>query len=138
MKVVLDTNVIISGLLWKGVTKALFDLIDAKKIKLCLTSKIINELQRVLNYPHIKKQLESINLTTTEIIGYLLQISEIYPDIEIDLDLEDKSDKIFLAVALLSKSHYLITGDQHLLKLKSFSDTKILKPRQFLAEYHKE
>ena len=58
MKVIFDTNVIISGLLWKKTTKALFDLADNKEITICLTPKIIDELFKVLNYPRIHKQLD--------------------------------------------------------------------------------
>lgn len=132
MNVVLDTNVIVSGLLWKSRTKVLFDLVDERKIKLCLTFKILNEVERVLNYHHIRKQLNSIGLTAAEILGYLLQVSKIYPDIEIKADIVDQSDKIFLGVVFASNAEYLITGDKHLLILKSFQGTKIIKPRKFL------
>ena len=63
MKVVLDTNVIISGLLWKQRTKALFDLFDDQKIKIVLTPKIILEVEKVLKYPKIQKQLNEIKLS---------------------------------------------------------------------------
>lgn len=131
MKVVLDTNVIISGLLWKKSTKALFDLADRKKIKICLTSNIISEIIRVLNYPHIKKQLDSSKITTSEIINYLFQISEIFPDINIEADLQDSSDKMFLEACVVSQSKYLVTGDKHLLSLEKFRNIKILKPKDF-------
>lgn len=135
MKVVLDTNVIISGLLWRKTTKALFDLADNKKITICLTPKIIKEILKVLKYPKIKKQLEKINLTPKEIRNYLLQISELYPDIDIQVDLPDKSDKIFLEASVISKAKYLITGDNHLLSLEKFQDINILKVREFLQKY---
>jgi len=134
MKVVLDTNVIISGLLWKRSTKALFDLADHKKIKVCLTPKIISEIIKVLNYPKIKKQLDSIGLTIGEIISYLFQVSKLYPDIDVNIDLPDKSDKVFLSASVISGAGYLITGDRHLLALKRFQKIKILKPNEFLKE----
>lgn len=135
MKVIFDTNVIISGLLWKKTTKALFDLADDKKIVICLTPKIIDEILKVLNYPKIKKQLGSVNIASQEIINYLLQISELYPDIGVEIDLVDKSDKIFLGASVVSKAKYLITGDDHLLSLKKFQDVQILTVREFLQKY---
>lgn len=136
MKVVLDTNVIISGLLWKAHTRVLFDLIDEGRIQLCLTFQIIKEIERVLNYSHIKRQLNSIDLTVAEIIGYLLQVSHIYPDTEIDVDILDQSDKIFLAAAQVSNAQYLITGDKHLLTIESFQETKIIQPREFITLFN--
>ena len=132
MRVVLDTNVIISGLLWEKATKALFDLADTCQITICLTPKIIEEISRVLNYPKIRKQLDSINLTIDEIINYLLQTSELYSDIPIDINLSDVSDRIFVAAAIVSKAEYIVTGDKHLLTLDGFQNIKILKPRDFL------
>ena len=134
MKVVLDTNVIVSGLLWKKTTKALFDLADKHKITVCLTPKIIDEVSRVLNYPKIHKQLDSVGLTTIEIINYLLQIAEFYPDIPLMINLQDPSDKIFLGAAIASKAEYIITGDKHLLFLDEFEGIRIVKPRHFLEE----
>lgn len=136
MKVVLDTNVIISGLLWKKTTEALFDLADEKKIIICLTPKIIEEILNVLDYLKIKKQLDKINLTPKEIINYLLQISEFYPDIDIEIDLLDKSDKIFLAALVASKADCLVTGDDHLLSIREFRGFKILKVREFLENFN--
>ena len=135
MRVVFDTNVIISGLLWKKTTKALFDLADNKKLTICLTPKIIDEILKVLNYPKIKKQLMVINLTPKEIINYLLQISELYPDIDIEMDLPDKSDEMFLGASVISKAKYLVTGDNHLLYLRKFQDIQILKVREFIEKY---
>lgn len=132
MKVVLDTNVIVSGLLWKKTTKALFDLADKHKITVCLTPKIIDEVSQVLNYPKIHKQLESVGLTTIEIINYLLQISELYSDLNLEISLQDSSGKIFLGAAITSRAEYIITGDKHLLSLGEFEGIKIVNPRQFL------
>ena len=134
MRVVLDTNVIISGLLWGKTTKILFDLADTRQITICLTPKIIEEISRVLNYPKIRKQLDSINLTIDEIINYLLQTSELYSDISIDINLSDVSDRIFVAAAIVSGVSYIVTGDKHLLALKKFQDIKIVTPNQFLKE----
>ena len=134
MKVVLDTNVIISGLLWKSKTKALFDLADQKRITICLTAKIIAEVAKVLEYPKIKKQLNRANLTTDEIISYLLQISQFFSGVSLKIKLTDSSDKIFLEAAYDSGAKYLITGDKHLLILKNFRSIKILKPEEFLNE----
>ena len=49
MRIVLDTNVIISGLLWKGNAKVLFDLIEKGNTQICLTPKILDEIKKEVN-----------------------------------------------------------------------------------------
>lgn len=135
MRVVLDTNVILSGLLWKKATKEIYDLAAEKKITIYLTPRIISEINRTLNYPKIYKQLEIIGLTRAEVIEYLLQISEFTSDLALNVELSDESDKVFLGAAVTSHAEFIVTGDKHLLSLKKFQGIKIIRPRQFLERF---
>ncbi|MBI2448070.1 putative toxin-antitoxin system toxin component, PIN family [Candidatus Microgenomates bacterium] len=135
MNIVLDTNIIISGLLWKGNAKVLFDFIEENEFTICLTPKILDEIKRVLEYPRIKKQLEKVSLEINEVLFFLLQYSEIYSDIEIfKVVADDPSDDMFVNCALLCGSQYIISGDQHLLKIKKFQNVAILTVREFLEK----
>ena len=133
MRVVLDTNVIISGLLWKGIPKVLFDFVEQRVVQLCLTTRILNEVERVLGYPKIKQQLRLAQISPAEIMAYLYEHSILFADITIvDLITEDPSDNMFIDCALLSNAQWIVSGDEHLLKLKQVGDIKIVKPSEFL------
>mgnify|MGYP001558859559 CR=1 FL=1 len=135
MKIVLDTNVVISGLLWKGSAKVLFDFIEKNKITICLTPKILHEIKKVLEYPRIKKQIRKVGVDTNEALFFLLQYSEIYQDIDIfHVVADDPSDDMFVNCAVACGSRYIISGDQHLLKIREFQKIKILTIKDFLKK----
>ena len=138
MRVVLDTNVIISGLLWKGPTKALFDLVDRKLLTVCLTPGIIGEIERVCAYPKFAKQLTSAGIQSNEIISYLLEHSLLYQDEHlVRVVKDDPSDDMFINAAIVSGSKWIISGDKHLLEIKKFNSIHIVSPSVFLRQFRR-
>ena len=130
LKVVLDTNVLVSALLFKGgLSKLLFPL---KKFILLFSEETLNEFIKVLHYPKFS--------LTEEEIEYLLQF-EILPyskivEVTFKFDKEicpDKDDLKFLELAVSAKANYIITGDKDLLNLKKINKIKILSPKEFLS-----
>jgi len=130
LKIVLDTNVLVSALLFKGeFSKLLFPL---KKFILLFSEETLNEFIKALHYP-------KFSLTKDE-IEYLLQF-EILPyskivEVTFKFDKEicpDKDDLKFLELAVSAKADYIITGDKDLLNLKEINKIKILSPKKFLS-----
>ena len=134
MRVVIDTNVLISALLFGGTPGELIPLWQNGRIIPLASREIVDEYIKVLAYPKFE-------LTEAE-ITYLLHY-EILPYFEIVaspsratkvLVGEDPSDDKFLLCAKRGKAKYIITGDHHLLKLRSYAKLKILTVTQFLSE----
>jgi len=132
LKVVLDTNVLVSALLFKGeLSKLLFPL-KQKKFILLFSEETLNEFIKVLHYP-------KFSLTEDE-IEYLLQF-EILPyskivEVTFKFDKEicpNKDDQKFLELAVSAKANYIITGDKDSLNLKEINKIKILSPKGFLS-----
>ncbi len=105
-------------------------LLKSGKIQPQLNKTTVSELLRVLAYPKFE-------LTETE-IQYLLYV-EILPFCKVVstksgpvIIAEDPSDDVFLRCCEVSNAKALITGDSHLLALKSYGNTSILTPSQFL------
>ena len=130
LKVVLDTNVLVSALLFQGgLSKLLFPL---KKFILLFSEETLNEFIKVLHYP-------KFSLTEDE-IEYLLQF-EILPyskivEVTFKFDKEicpNKDDQKFLELAVSAKANYIITGDKDSLNLKEINKIKILSPKGFLS-----
>ncbi|MCG2693261.1 putative toxin-antitoxin system toxin component, PIN family [Candidatus Parcubacteria bacterium] len=133
MKLVIDTNVIVSGFLWKGIPSRILDLIKANSWQLCLTPKLLEETERVLHYERLLIPLFLSGKSTNEIIGSLEQTGVVLPDCRgLKIIKEDPTDNIILGAGLSHNVDYIISGDKHLLKLKSFQDVLIVSPRQFL------
>jgi putative PIN family toxin of toxin-antitoxin system len=129
-KVVLDTNILISALGWKGKPRQIFQKCISGHIELVTSKEQLEELQEVMDYPKFKFTKEQ----KTKFISIILDIAEV---IKIKGDLkvikEDPDDNMILETALVSDADYIISGDPHLLNLGGFNRINILKPSDFLS-----
>lgn len=133
MKIVADTNIIISMLLWGKSLERLFTLINNKQVTLCFSPNTIDELFRVLHYPKILKQSQKLKIDVEPLVDKLLSASIIsYPAGKINLIKDDPSDNLILETAKTAKSECIISGDKHLLNLKNFENIPIYSPSQFI------
>ena len=131
MKVVLDTNVFISGVFWKGDSNRIILAWKEGKIKLVVSLEAISELARVLRDSKIKMPHELIK----EWIDLIIKNSELVKiQNKIKIIKEDPTDDIFLETALIGRAKYIITQDAHLLKLKEFRGIRIITPGDFLKK----
>ena len=138
MRVVLDTNILISAFLWKGKLAQIFNFINQREIILCFSKLTLDELIRVSHYPHINKKIKEENLDFDKIVAELASVSIIVNPKNIpDIIKDDPSDNIFLACALSAQASFIISGDKHLLNLKEFQDIPILTPHKFLNRFQK-
>ena len=128
MKIVLDTNVLVSGMLWKGNPEKIIHAWKAGKFELITSLATLAELQRVLRYPRIEMPEEMIK----EWIDLLLENSTVVdPKIKVDVIKNDPPDNRFLEVALASNADYIVSGNNHLLDLHEFKGIKITTPTEF-------
>lgn len=133
MKLVLDTNVLISALLWPGPSHEILRLIEKEVFTLCITPTIVEELRDVLSRPKFSFRIKERKTSIEELITGILDVAELHPDRKIDPVVKsDPDDDKVLYCALTSGAKHIITGDSHLLKLKIWSETLILTPHQFL------
>ena len=134
MKVVLDTNVLISALLWEGLPNKILKLVEEGKLTLCLNEFILDELFNVLQRPKFRNRIRECNTSAEELIAGILEISNVFPNIKIPSVVKnDPDDDWVISCALISKSQSIITGDPHLLKISKFRNVSILTPRKFLS-----
>lgn len=128
MKVVLDTNIIISALFWEGNEKKVLDKCRAKELEMITSPEILDEVDGVLEmkfeYPDDKR---------VEFLRNLLRISKlVFPDVEIDAVSDDTMDNRILECAVSGCADYIISGDHHLTDLGEYESIKILKASEFL------
>ena len=129
LKVVIDTNVFVSGLTFKGKPREVLDLIWRGDIETCISSFILKELEETLkkdfswDRDQIKHTIEKIKARTI-----LIQ-----PKNKVSVIKENADDNRILECAIEGKVQYLISGDRkHLLPLKEYQGTKIISPSDFL------
>ena len=116
IRIVADTNVIVSGLLFGGIPGKIIAAIKQKDIQLLITTDIVNEYINVLSYPKFKLTENDINFLLYQI---LLPHSVIVSDLtqEEVIVQEDPSDDKFLLCSSEDQADYLISGDTHLTSL---------------------
>ena len=129
-KVVVDTNVVVSALLFGGTPGSLIDLWQMGAIRPLASKQIIAEYLRVLTYPKFKLSEEEINFLLYQQILPYFDIIDVRPGPGIIK--KDPEDDKFIRCALAGKAKFLIPGDQHLLVLKSYQKIKILSPAEFI------
>jgi putative PIN family toxin of toxin-antitoxin system len=129
LKVVLDTNIIISGLLFGGKPQKILELVIDKKIEGFISRFIINEVCEVLRK---KFNFSSEDTARIEILirkSFVL----INPDFSLKIIKNQSFDNHILEAAIAAQAEYLISGDtKHLLPLKKIKKTKIVSAKDFL------
>lgn len=134
MRIVLDTNIIISGLFWQGHSRRiLYDGLKGKYL-LCFSQETIEELKTVLSYPKFVPKIKKLNFTIEDFLSTLTDSSlMVVLSGKVNIIKEHPADNVFLSCALSCGAHFIISGDQHLLKLKKFQKIFIVTAKQFLA-----
>lgn len=138
-RVVIDTNVLVSGLF--GIKDSpSFQIIKAyraQKIILVMSPAILEEVGEVINRERIVKLTKMTVKQRVEFMDMLLERSDVTQGLQLSQGAgRDIKDDKFLACASEGKVDYLITGDKDLLVLREYEEIKILTPRQFLEKLH--
>jgi putative PIN family toxin of toxin-antitoxin system len=129
VKVVVDTNVLVSELLFGGKPGKLIPLWQRGRIRPLASKEIIDEYLRVFTYPKFKLSEEDVNFLLYHEILPHFEVIEAEPGPRIIR--KDPEDDKFIRCALAG---LIISGDKHLLAGQSYQKIKILSPADFLLE----
>lgn len=128
LRVVIDTNVIISALNFGGNPKAVLELPRKRHIRNTTSPFIINEIERVLTRK-FGWQMD----VTREVINDIPGFSHVVNPPETIAVIKNLSDNRILECAVAGGADYLISGDHHPTDLKTFGTINIVTPTEFLA-----
>ena len=135
MRIVLDTNVLVSGIFFSGPP---FQVLKAWKeghIRFAISPEILAEYHRVsevLGSKFGNLEVERI-LTLIALNSDLVEASNLSEPV-----CEDQDDDKFIACALAADARIIVTGDKQLLKVSGYQGITILPPSVFVDKYHKE
>jgi putative PIN family toxin of toxin-antitoxin system len=134
LKIVLDINILVSALINPhGSPAQIIDYVFENKVRLFISPPIVEELERVLNYPKLMKRHGLGREELKEFISDLLSTMLLIQGEEtIEVITEDPSDNKYLSCALNAKADFIISGDVHLLKLGEYGGIQIVTAAQFL------
>jgi len=129
MKVVLDTNVLVSGLLSPfGPPGRILDMVMEGKITICADERILTEYVEVLSRPELKFHRKNLQ----ELLQFIRAEALMVQAPALKIKLADPEDLMFIEVAVKAKAFALITGNkQHFPKSKT-QEVPVLSPAEFL------
>lgn len=134
MKLVLDTNVLVSGIFFGGVPGRVLTAWSVGEVDLVLSPAIVDEYRRVgaaLAIRHAER-----GAALEPVLALLVMNAAIVdaPPLTERVS-EDPSDDIFFAAAVASRARLIVSGDQHLLQVSGWRGITVLTPRQFVDQY---
>lgn len=129
MRIILDTNVFVSGIFFNGPPHQVLKAWRDGKLKLAISVEIFEEYQRVV--ATLAEKFPSIDLKP--ILDFVMIHAEMIatpPPVCVDPD-DDK----FFACAIAGNISTIVSGDNHLLQISPYHEVRVMKPRQFVDEY---
>ena len=134
--IVCDTNVVISGLLWKGAPRQVLTRVEGGRSILFTSRVLLDELDRVLRYPKLMSILGKSGLCRQDILRWIVRYATIVLPKPLDrvVVTADPSDDNVLACAVSASADAVISGDKHMLNIRSFRGIPILTASRFLQK----
>jgi len=132
LKIIIDTNVALSGLLWGGPPNQILKWGRDRVIRILVCEKTVDELKRVFQYGKFANRLSVLQSSPQQAMAYFLNLVFFVPDPESipNIIKRDPTDNLFLAIAEQNGAAMIVSGDRHLLDLESFGNIQIVTPSE--------
>jgi len=134
MRAVLDTNVVVSALIWGGTPMGLLEAATEGQIELVTSPALLGELAEVLDRPHLKLRLQKARGTVdAALVFYAALTIQVTPAEITRVVPGDPDDDDVIAAAMAAQADMIVSGDRHLLGLGKYQGVVILRPGEALG-----
>ena len=136
-RIVCDTNVVLSGFASNGPPRRVLERVEAGTVVAFTSRELLLELDRVLSYPRIDKLLRRASVPREALIRWLAEHATIVMPKELPAIVvtDDPSDDHVLACAQSTGVDYIISGDAHLLKLRTWEGIRVVNAAQYVQKF---
>jgi putative PIN family toxin of toxin-antitoxin system len=132
MKVVLDTNVLVSGIFFAGPPARILTAWAEDQLDLLATIDILAEYRRVGS--RLRKKYPSVDVDP--VLDLVIRESRIVEPVSVKADAcSDKDDLKFLACALAGNADCVVSGDRALLRASGYEGIEVMTPRDFQTQF---
>ena len=131
MKIVIDTNVVISGVFFGGYPRKILESVYRLQTIACATPEIINEYNAIVEEMIQRKQ----GSLRSDILSGLIARLEIIAPVTVINVCRDPDDDKFIGCAVDGKAVFIVSGDKDLLSLESYKDVEIITAADFCNRY---
>lgn len=126
MRLVLDTNVVVSGLLWDGAPRSLLRFARDKRVDLITSLPLLAELTNILEWPKFAKKIAASTLTIDELVDRYAALTEMVRPILTPRIAPDPDDDVVIGTAAAAAAGLIVTGDRALLSVVAHGDVRIV------------
>mgnify|MGYP001570468934 FL=1 len=140
MKVIFDSNVLISAFLWSGRSSEIKPILRDGSIEICFSEETLSELIEVISRPKFENQIQNKRLSIPKILKELINPNARFfeiPKNTLNILEKDPTDDQFLYLAREAKAEYIVSGDKVLLELKKYKGARIVSVEEFLKVFSK-
>ena len=130
MRLVLDTNIVVSGLIWGGVPRRLLNLARNGHITLFTSSMLLDELADVLSRDKFAALLASREIDPAFLMQRYGMLASLVKPQAIERTVRDVDDDVVIATALAAQADIIVTGGNDLLVLHPYREIQILNPTE--------
>jgi len=132
MRLVLDTNVVASALLWGGSPRRLLHLSVSKKDVLFTSAPLLAELTDILSRSKFSKKITASLLTVDQIVDLYAELAALVRPVSVPRLAPDPDDDVVIGTAIAAKADFIVTGDKALLSVADYEGGRIVSVNEAL------
>jgi putative PIN family toxin of toxin-antitoxin system len=132
MRMVLDTNVVVSGLLWDGAPKRLLRTGNLEGVELFTSTPLLVELRGTLSKSKLGPKIDASGNSVGELVDLYAKLAAVVVPAPLPRIAPDLDDDMVIGTALAAKADFLVTGDHALLSVGKYEDVRIVSVHEAL------
>jgi putative PIN family toxin of toxin-antitoxin system len=134
MRVLLDTNTVVSAVFWGGPPREILGEAAAGSLELFTSPALLEELAEVVARPKFAARVAAAGRSPAEIVdGYAALATVVFPAVVPQVVSADPDDDAVIACALAARAEFIVSGDRHLLSLRSHDRVGVVSAAQLLV-----
>jgi len=134
MRIVVDLNTLVSGLIWQGTPRRLLELARAGRFELLTSAILLTELDDVLHRSKLASPLHRAQLSADALVADIARIATLVTPVDLPAPIcRDPDDNDVLAAALGGHADAIVSGDRDLLVLERFGEIPIIDTTRGVA-----
>ena len=130
MRLVLDTNVVASAILWGGTPRLLLQAARDKRVELFTSTAMLAELTDILGRRKFARKIAASQLTIDQLVDGYAQLASVVRPVTTPRIAPDPDDDVVIGTALAAKADLVVTGDKPLLSVSEHQGVRIASVAQ--------
>ncbi|HME56701.1 MAG TPA: putative toxin-antitoxin system toxin component, PIN family [Terracidiphilus sp.] len=132
MRLVLDTNVVVSALLWNGAPEQLLRISHSEGIQLYTSTPLLEELTETLSKSKFERKIAASLHSIDQLVNIYTNLVSVIRPLFVPRLAPDPDDDVVIGTALAAKASFLVTGDRSLLSVAEYEGVRIVSVSEAL------